>query len=182
MTTQEWGPIAAFIENTWKDDFDRDREDAYYLALNHLSADTVLSAVVALAGGRALSKPPVSAGGSYLPSAETIARECAAWDFIGTWTWARQQIGAWVAVIRGEVVRAEGMLRVRAEHYTVARREALEAVHPEHGPKLVALVESFGLAYIARHGWEGHSLHEGQHRWATLALDAAERSTDLITS
>lgn len=183
MRVEEWGPITAFMENAWKDEFDDGRFVAYWKALGHLPAEVVDAAVTALAGGRAITCPPVSAAGAYLPSSETIARECAAQGYIGTWGWASTQIANWIEAARVAKYRRSGTYELADSDLTQELRYELLTVHEQHGRKLVGLVESFGLGEVCRRyaasvGW----WREARHRWDHLALEPGPARRRLLGS
>jgi hypothetical protein len=171
MTEQEWGPIAALIDNSWKDHFDRIRAAAYYTSLQHWPASIVREAVVRLAGARAHTIPPVSAAGAYSPSAETIARECEAINFVGTWPWAMYALELWLRPILAEHVRTTSHWRLRDDELTDDMRNQLldmHPEHPEHGARLLALVESFGVEILCAARNSAWFKRQARLRWARL--------------
>lgn len=164
MTTQEFGRIAALIDNACKDDFDDGREAAYALVLSHLPAIDVYQAVLNLLG-----RP----GPAWAPSTREIAAEVHAVQFIGSAEWARQRLAAVVSTLNGDdqwLVARGGHGRSFAAH--------LLAVHPDHGKRLLRLVHDVPLT-LANHPnwWE----HVGARQWDQLAFDALDAGDQTAT-
>lgn len=135
MTTKEFGPIAALIDNCCKDDFDEVREGAYALVLAPLPAPDVRQAVLNLLG-----RP----GGAWVPSTREIAAEVHAVQFVGTPQWAGQRLGALVP----SELRNTAWGHDPVDVDTIA--EQILAVHDEHGRHLLTVVRQLGLALCLR--------------------------------
>jgi hypothetical protein len=129
--------------------------------------------VRALAGARGDHQPAASAPAApTCPASETIARECAAQAYIGSFEWAYTQLQTWTSAARELKYRRTGTYQLDDDDFVLVREELLH-VHELHGRRLVGLVESFGLADCALRAWTNPSWAvEARRRWDHLALDS----------
>lgn len=173
MGPEQWRPIAALIDNLWKDEFDEVREAAYFRALGHLEPEHVQQAVLNIAGAKAITSPRVSTGGTYLPAAQTIAVEATAIARIGTWPWAREQLHRLLTDVRS--VAEDRMISTRSiERFVdtdvVVPFASLQERCPAWGPRICELVEELGVRGLVLFGFGEHNERLARVWWARRAM------------
>lgn len=156
MTPEEFAPIAALIDNSCKDGFDDGREAAFALVLGRYPALDVRQAVI-----NVLGKP----GPAWAPSTREIAAEIHAVQFVGTSEWARQTLKATVSTMDVDDAFAVELHGATGQDLAVY----LLAAHPEHGKRLLALLEHVPLRLANHPNWWEHGGHQ---QWDQLAYTA----------
>lgn len=165
MNPTEWPPVAALIDNLWKDDFDDAMESAYFTVFERhgLAADEIREAVLDLAG---------QPGGAFAPSVQEIARAVHRRRRIGTLEWVQEMCAAaYAETVRGDDELAMAWLQDRAPAEYLAW---LQARDPVWGPRLVSFVHDVGpRTACSPTDWESR---RGliKRAWAKAGLDSID--------